>query len=515
MAKNEPEVPKLISGNTLFHVPTTAMRSAPEVLIQELMKFVFFENTKRPQAQYTTPQCDGEAAFTDIEKFTINAFRGRQKDKGKNNYYYAPAYPKLTRQTWLRNKDPITVTGFLFDGPICHYFKQVDDSENKIKKFSNKLVNSLAGDSEREFGSEKKLYKEIFTRDDNTAACDMLSIAQAEEKLNDYLCKEMNKIDVIESAFESQLAKRITLDFVALIDLEKEMPRLYWVSLLMGFLRVSMSMWFMHLADNIIKLEHLLSKSLNGKKTIENTDDIGSMINHKSILIPSYLGSSNGAESHIKRWVQARIRLTLILNHLIEINLITQGESENALVFKSKGKESLDVDTLLRRVEAGSDDLNKFTTVLVRKCGEWPMYRNPLKVGQGKNAKEFSDVINKSEGFDERASHCMEKTRNPHDKRRWVWRVAPGQLLLQMFVYFSFLENSGDKETKRGLILKDIEDHFHCYGIDFTQAADGRKLLIDRLAVVGLLESSPDAGECIKVNSPFTTPTSNPYDSDH
>ena len=87
---------------------------------QELChRTVFFDKDANNQkAQYTDPT---DSDFSKEEQFVISAFQGRQKMRGKKDWFYGTAYPTLARQSWLRYKDPITVNGFLFDGPISHY----------------------------------------------------------------------------------------------------------------------------------------------------------------------------------------------------------------------------------------------------------------------------------------------------------------------------------------------------------------------------------------------------------
>ncbi len=53
------------------------------------------------------------------------------------------------------------------------------------------------------------------------------------------------------------------------------------------------------------------------------------------------------------------------------------------------------------------------------------------------------------------------------------------------------------------LVLADIEEHFAIYGINFSQAADARPLLMQELQALGLLSGSPDAGSSVAVVYPF------------
>jgi hypothetical protein len=53
------------------------------------------------------------------------------------------------------------------------------------------------------------------------------------------------------------------------------------------------------------------------------------------------------------------------------------------------------------------------------------------------------------------------------------------------------------------LVLKDIEDHFEEYGINFSLAAEARPLLMAELQSLGLLAGSPDAGSSVAVTCPY------------
>jgi hypothetical protein len=84
--------------------------------------------------------------------------------------------------------------------------------------------------------------------------------------------------------------------------------------------------------------------------------------------------------------------------------------------------------------------------------------------------------------------------------------VFPGQLLLQTLTFLA----AKAKQTAHGnvpgggkLVLRDIEEHFAQYGIDFSLAADARPLLIEELQGLGLLNGSPDAGSSVAVACPF------------
>lgn len=516
---NEPAVPNLIKKSSFFHMPTPAMRSAPELLIQELMEVIFNErDSKHTKSQYTTPTpelCSSDK-FSIDEQFVISSFQGRRKGVGGREKYYAPAYPALARNSWFRSKDPVTVNGFLFDGPICHYLKSLPNSQDSIKEISIKIVDALIGDSSKT-GTDKEIFSRVIDHNKTT-----LSRNEAIERLSDKIENTINAdTQVIGNNIVNDFAKTVTLDLMAILELERKVPRHHWMSLLMGFLRVSMSLWLLYLAKNIVMLDKWISLSLNGHVvTQENIEsELGG--DSKSLLLPSKV-VSDGTDKNITDWVKARLRVSIILSDLshADVNIISDDE-KNFILSCYSGNERLTIYDLLERIRIDSTNdkryqifcekklsikdgsIDTINTRLIRACSKWDAYRNPLSKGQGKNAKEFLEVLRKSEGYDDRASHFLEKVTDIKDKRTFQWRISPGQLIIQMFAYFSALEVQGNKKIQRELVLRDIEDHFRSYGVDFTLSSDGRKLLIQKLENAGLVLSSPDAGASMKIKNPY------------
>jgi len=119
----------------------------------------------------------------------------------------------------------------------------------------------------------------------------------------------------------------------------------------------------------------------------------------------------------------------------------------------------------------------------------------------GKNIDEFFRVLYQSEIGDESGGYLLTSA-GKGAKRGFM--VFPGQLLLKAMAYLS----ARDKQLSHGssggiLVLQDVEDHFAKYGIDFSNAADARPRLMEKLQSMGLLRGSPDAGSSVAVEIPY------------
>jgi hypothetical protein len=140
-------------------------------------------------------------------------------------------------------------------------------------------------------------------------------------------------------------------------------------------------------------------------------------------------------------------------------------------------------------------------TFLAREGEQFSAWRNPRKSGVGKNIDEFFRVLYQSEAGDESGGYLLTSI-GQGAKRGFV--VFPGQLLLKAMAYLSARDKSMSYGGGAGiLVLQDVEDHFASYGIDFSNAADARPLLMEKLQSMGLLRGSPDAGSSVAVEIPY------------
>ena len=119
-------MPPLIKQSFVF-VPTAGMRSAPEVLVLEFMREVFFEHssekTRSQDLDPDSPYTDARDCMSDEEKVVVYALRGRRKLTKQTNSrnFFAPAYPAIAEKAWLRKSEAPVINKLLLGGPISQY----------------------------------------------------------------------------------------------------------------------------------------------------------------------------------------------------------------------------------------------------------------------------------------------------------------------------------------------------------------------------------------------------------
>ena len=140
--------------------------------------------------------------------------------------------------------------------------------------------------------------------------------------------------------------------------------------------------------------------------------------------------------------------------------------------------------------------INNCQSFLTREAERFPAWRDPLKKGQGKNIDEFLRVLYRDYSGDEEGGHIILSEGRGDDRG---FRVIPGQLMMKTITFLAYKnKGSGGK-----LVLSNVEDHFQKYGVDFSDAASARPLLMQELQNMGLLAGSPDAGSSVAVASPY------------
>jgi hypothetical protein len=121
----EPKKHRFLEEGWLF-VPTAGARVAPEILVLELFRDVFFDTFARESTarQLTPAAVEGSGALHRAEIAVTCALRGRRKSSRQSHRgdFYAPAYPCLARHAWLRRKSDRVVRDFLLAGPMAQYY---------------------------------------------------------------------------------------------------------------------------------------------------------------------------------------------------------------------------------------------------------------------------------------------------------------------------------------------------------------------------------------------------------
>lgn len=510
---NEPKVHPIIRKSFVF-VPSAGMRLAPEVLVLELMREVFFERhygdvsgTKDLNPEEL--EDDHRYAHSDRERAVLHAMRGRRK-KSKNamtQRYFAPAYPQLARQGWLGKNRERVINSFLLAGPLSQHFwgkgPQTIDGRQRQQELTAKIWKAL-------LGHRSGLDGDLRGAEILAATLGSASFEASSEVATDNLQEKTNNSAVIR--LEDALASRITQDFAAICDLETELPRMQWLHVLMTFLRFALPMWLLA-QMRITTLLHSWLIDAVDNRSVATTETIRHCLlrRNEGALHPT-LTPTREIFEHIERYMKCRVEIDLLLYCVERVR--PDALEGKVLELDSGGRDVLSIDGLLALVRDAAADIRQserfidiaagcnVETFLTREGEKFAAWRDALMRGQGKNIDEFFRVLYRAELGDESGGYLL----IPEGRGfRRGFRVFPGQLLLKTITY---LAAHGKRSSRvRGgagkLILEDVEDHFFQYGVDFSMAADARPLLMRELQAMGLLTGSPDAGSSVAVACPY------------
>ncbi len=505
---SEPKPPELYG---FIDIASVGDRPAPEILLLELFRAVFFEppgTSRHIGTRNLTPYLvddSNQEIYSPAEQAVICAMSGRAKAQGPNTkqLYYAPAYPGLARHAWLRKQAERLVPKLLYEGAFAQHLwasTQQDIAEEKQRDSVDQMLSAFMGTARNETGTQQKidilaatLGNPSETVDDKSARATLLSLTKNNGVLEDITDK---------------LASRIFIDFMSICGLENRIPRLLWLRLTMTFLRFSLPMWYLAQMRLTTLLHKWLVDAIENRGCLD-TAAIKDAISkkHRNLLRPT-LTPTNSIDEQIVEYVKCRVELRILLHCLCQINpSLLQGKT---ISITKVGAEVITLaDLLLKAREAGpilraqeEYDSAPSVRVFISRCSEkYDLYRDPLHKGQGKNIREFLRVLQKGDSGDATGGHLLLKQGK---RKQLAYRVFPGQLLLQTIAYLSASAKQNEEGTGGGkLVLRDIEDHFKEYGIDFAVSADARPLLMEQLQVLGLLSGSPDAGSSVAVTCPF------------
>lgn len=155
-------------------LPSVAMRLAPEILILELFRDIFFssERDQKSRTQELGPDLrdqDNKLVFCDGERAVISAFRGRRKQakQSKEDPFYAPAYPALAANAWLSKNRERVIARLLFNGALAQHLwgssDQGSDSIEQQRKMIELIVAALAG-TPKKHQHDGQAYADILSR---------------------------------------------------------------------------------------------------------------------------------------------------------------------------------------------------------------------------------------------------------------------------------------------------------------------------------------------------------------
>lgn len=502
---NELEMNSLLKKSFVF-VPTVGMRLAPEIILLELYREVFFEQRSPETSIKDLIPDSGE--YSDHEKIVLDALRGRDRKRTKSMQakpFYAPAYPSLARYAWPRKKEAGVVNALLLKGPIATHLwcgGENDEKKELHEKFKNELFNALVGNNSSYFDAPKQDILSVALKDVDFVIEKELAIRNIESKTRE-------EAKWVMDISRDEISHRIFDDLLAICSLEKKVPRMQWLELLMTFLRFVMPMWLLSQMRITVMLHGWLIDTIDSGESIKQ-ETIEKEISQRNLelLHPSMTATSEIFEA-TRTYMKKRVELNCILYDLVDIR--GKEMSKESLVIKENGSsKDLSINQLLNIAKEAADDLKSFFPYqtygdsVSRRTEKYSAYRDPLKSGQGKNIDEFFRVLIKDVSGDESGGNLL----NPffEGNKKTGFSVFPGQLLMKTITVLAYYKKTNEKGDFKGggqMVLGDIEKHFQEYGIDFGLAAEARPHFIESLKNMGLLSGSPDAGSNVTVKSPY------------
>lgn len=514
--RNEPVVPPLIKQSFVF-VPTVGVRSAPEILVLELMREIFFENSfETSRERQLDPKFlrDSETeAITKYQAAVLCAFRGRRKQTKQSLTidFYAPAYPSLAKYGWLRKSEAPVISKCFLGGPIAQdiWRKGPDAVAGKevLENLITTIRDALVGTTLLTNRSKNEI--DIFAAtlaDDTSQWTTTLSLEN--------LRNSIKFSDSIMQLKNDELSNYITKDTRTVCELENKLPRLQWLQILMTFLRFALPMWLLaHMRITILVYEWLVA-AIDSTNSIPDERELLSVLEQRNrLLLQPTLTPTRELYEHIERYMKYRIELSILIWCL---KFVCQKRlSEKRLTVLRAGRDKISVTELLilaRKVATEFKSIDRFKEVANgkgvkiftgREAEQFSGWRDPFKSGQGKNILEFFRVLYKAEAGDESGGYLLTPEGRSSSRS---FRVFPGQMLLKTITQLASEDKKKDGQfgLRNHLVLADVEDHFARYGIDFAQSAEARPMLMKRLQEMGLLVGSPDAGRDVKVFKPFS-----------
>jgi hypothetical protein len=512
---NEPKVHSFIKDSFVF-VRSAGMRLAPEVLVLELMREIFFKDHHgdSSETQYLDPDAEDPNGplYTENERAVIYALKGRRKksNASRTQSFFAPAYPHLAEHAWPGKNRERVINNFLLAGPVAQHFWGAGNTSGGLKQqelLVDLLHRALIG-THAESSKDTTLANEILAQ---TLAVPVFAGSQDLPKRN--IKNKTEHTSFVFSIENDEIAARITHDLSAVCRVEQRLPRMQWLQLLMTYLRFALPMWLLAQMQ-ISKLLHgwLIDAVDNGIVRDGATILKDMETRNRSLLHPTVTPTRELFE-HIDRYIKARIEINIFLYALEKtdagkviaerILYLQPAKSSDidVLKFLSISRDSVqqvrELEWFKKRAEGAS-----IQTFLTREAEQFSAWRNPRTHGQGKNIDEFFRLLYRATLGDESGGYLF----LPQGRGAMRgFKVFPGQQLLETITYLAQQEKlSAGKPGGAGkLVLQDVEGHFAEYGIDFSAAADARPLLMNELQALGLLTGSPDAGSSVAVASPY------------
>ena len=506
--KNEKLNSKLFEGSPFFYVPYTGDLAVPEILLGHFMKTVFFgsANKKGPDC-YLNP----DLGFDENERFLIGAFRGRKKQQNSVSYY-SPAYPVLAKNlnvksskgNWSSILFSLLNNGFKLSNDIN------EESEITPDNFSKVFIDALMGDLNKSHNGD------VFSK----LVSDSHDIEEIRKKgmqtLKDKIKKETDENQGLKDVKKTEFEKAVVYAFYDLCTLEEKLARPHWISCFSALLRIIIPISAVNNAMNFIQLRNWILRSLDGieidkmeiecffsesnkifKPSSRPNKDLDVIVDEyfwalndfkNLIFIAKKIESDLDSDTDLKKIIDEKARLTLKLDsYQNQINIY-----DFLSVFRRHR------DSFAEKINQEVSSSNATDSTISKKIRRLSKRRESRK--NYKSFVEFLQVLKKSQKMEENASHIIEPIKIKNNNGLGI--TKPGVLIIQLFVYLA-AEFYKRKKTKKPLTLKDFEDYLRIFGIDYSAYADGRELLLDTLDRAGLIISTPDAGDHLRIENPY------------
>lgn len=504
--QNEPRMRPGARG--FLSVPSVGMRLAPEVLVLELFRDVFFsgDTIEQLQTRELKPDLrneDNALVFGPAERAIISSLRGRRKQtkRSREDPFYAPAYPMLARDSWLSKKRERVIVRLLFEGAFSQRLWSRGDMAETGKQAQLDAVNKMV-DAFVSTGQQG-------CRDILAASLDIGTAVDA-QAARECLIGLTNPSSSVFETDRDELADRLVEDFLSVCDLEHQVPRLLWTRILMTYLRFALPVWLLAQMRITHHVHRWMIDALDGAAVPDEAEILKVLaVRNRRLLSPS-LTPTREVFSRISEYIRCRVELNVALFCLEQLR--PEAFQGRVITTRRMGTGSIRLNEMLTlarnsAVAFKSDPAygqSPSTRIFLSRASErFRAWRDPMNKGQGKNLDEFLRVLYRAEHGDEAGGHLLVREGRGESTG---FRVFPGQLLLQTITFLAARAKHGAHSKTAGggkLVLEDIEKHFAQYGIDFSLAADARPLLINELQGLGLLNGSPDAGGSVAVASPF------------
>ena len=492
-------------------MPTAGMRVAPEVLVLELYREIFFSKRSGTiSAQEFSPNPDPTLSneniveFSNMERAVIFSTRGRKKQnpQSRDANFYTPAFPGIARFAWLRRRSDRVIRDFLFRALSQRIHGRGPGALELMESSSNKIYRALVGNNTSANDDTKRL--DILGLEVDPL-CGCMGKRESLERLMILLGKETSggESSSYRSVFgtvdqDDPLATRIYDDFISLCELEKRVDRLQWLDLLKCFLRLATSMWLLaHMRLTIIVHNALLSMLTMPVSDVPANWPAQAIKERHQGLLQFSITPTSQVQDHLDNYMRSRVELNLLVA-LIDEHCTDHDFRQYAITATEGDSLSWSLDALLVAARDVRDAINadlsniSLRDVLTRKCEHYRAWVSPHRkgCGQGVNYDEFLRVLRRMTVGDEDGGYLLTKSGTG-------FVVFPGQLMLKLMAYLS------GRQIERRLVLSDLENHFAAYGIDFGASAGARPRLISTMQEIGMLRGSPDAGDSVEIERPY------------